>query len=177
MDNFTETSVAEASVNQGQFDVLGVFDNVPPVKSSPPQDIKPPPSMKEQRKEARYMVPWRVAISVKGRDSYYGRIKDISLCGAAILNELNLKNGTSITLNIHIPLLDRGREAKILIVHGKTTYSVYDANRLCFRVGVAFVKFEREADRAYLEKHLKNHHVELPDYVCRRSTDQAIVLR
>lgn len=177
MDNFTETSVAEASVNQGQFDVLGVFGSVPPVKSSPPQDIKPPSSMKEQRKETRYMVSWRAAISVKGRDPYYGRIKDISLCGAAILNELNLKDGTSITLKIHILSLDGCCESKVVIVHGKTTYAVYDANRLCFRVGVAFVKFELEADRAYLEKHLKNHHVELPDYVCRRSTDQAIVLR
>ena len=177
MDNFTETSVAEPGVNQGQFDALNVLDNMPPVKSTPPQNIKPLQSVKEQRKEARYMVSWRAAISVKGRDSYYGRIKDISLCGAAILNELNLKNDTSVALNIHIPILNKCGESKILIVHGKTTYSVYDANRLCFRVGIAFVKFELESDRAYLEKHLKNHHVELPDYVRRRSTDREIVLR
>lgn len=171
MDNFTETSVAKDSVNQGQFDVLGTFDKVTPVKSSPPQSIK------EQRKEIRYMVTWRIAISVKGRDSYYGRIKDISLSGAAILNELNLKSGTRITLSIHVPSLDRCCESRILIVHGKTTYAVYDANRLCFRVGVAFAEFELESDSAYLEERLKNNHVVLPDYVCRRSTDQAIALR
>lgn len=171
MRNFTEASVAKNSVNQSMLGILGTFDNVSPTQSSLPQGVK------ELRSATRYMVSWRVAVFVKGRDFYYGKIKDISLCGAAILNELNLKNGTSVTLKIHVPTLNRCCESRALIVHCKTTYAVYDAGRLCFRVGVTFDKFELESDRAYLEERLKNHHVVLPDYVCRRNTDQAIVLR
>lgn len=135
---------------------------------------------KEQRRETRYMVSWRVAVSVNGqdlvngRDWHYGRVKDISLHGAAILNELNLKPGTRVTLSIHMPTLNRLCEPKVLTVHGEIAYTAHDTSLMCFRSGISFVKFEQESDRAYLEERLANNHVKVPDYVCRRSTDRVM---
>lgn len=145
-----------------------------------------PQGGKEQRRETRYMVSWRVAVSVNGqglvngqdlvngRDWHYGRVKDISLHGAAILNELNLKPGTRVTLNIHMPTLNRLCEPKVLIVHGTIAYTAHDTSLMCFRSGISFAKFEQESDKAYLEERLANNHVKVPDYVCRRSSDRVM---
>jgi len=129
---------------------------------------------KEQRRETRYMVSWRVAVSVNGQEWHYGRAKDISLHGAAILNELNLKPGTRVTLSIHMPTLNRLCEPKVLIVHGTIAYTAHAANLMCFRSGISFAKFEQESDRAYLEERLASNHAIVPDYVCRRSTDRVM---
>lgn len=129
---------------------------------------------KEQRREARYLVSWRVSISIEGQHLHYGRTKDISLHGISILNDLNPKPGTRVTLNIHIPTLNKSCKPHVLIVHGTTSYTVHDSDILCFRIGICFAKFEHESDRAYLAERITNHHVQAPDYVCRRSTDQKI---
>lgn len=129
---------------------------------------------KEHRREVRYMASWRVAVSVEGQDFHCGRVKDISLHGAAILNDFNVKSGMRVTSNIYIPTLDRPCEQKVLIVHGISIYTVYDADRLCFRVGISFVGFEQASDRDYLEERLTNYHIKVPDYVCRRSADRMI---
>ncbi|MDD2914072.1 MAG: PilZ domain-containing protein [Gallionella sp.] len=162
---------AEATAEKTMLDMLDIFDETPPNKSPSPQNAR------GHRKEIRYKVAWRVAVLVGGLNPYYGRVKDISLDGAAILNELNLKCGASVVLNIHIPALNGSCDSKIMSVHGKTIYTVYDADRMCFRVGVTFVRFEQESDRAYLAERLINNHIAVPDYVCRRSTDQTIVPR
>lgn len=148
--------------------VLGASGDVSPVFSLPPQGVK------EHRNETRYMASWRIAISVEGQDFHYGRVKDISLHGIAVLNGLNIKPGINVTLNIHVPSLTTPCEPKTLIVHGITSYAVHDAEHLCFRVGIAFVKFEPATDITYLEERLTNHHNKVPDYVCQRSTDQPI---
>lgn len=112
-------------------------------------------------------------MSVGGKELHYGRVKDISLHGAAILSDLNVKSGTRITLNIHIPTLGRPCEQKVLIVRGTSVYTVYDADRLCFRFGISFIEFEQASDRAYLEERLTNYHIKVPDYVCIRSSTRA----
>ena len=148
--------------------VLGTPGDIAPVVSLPPQGVK------EQRNETRYMASWRIAVAIEGQDFNYGRIKDVSLHGTAILNGLNLKPGTRVTLNIHIPTLSTPCKPKTLIVHGVASYAVHDVEHLCFRVGITFVKFEPAADRAYLEERLTNHHTKVPDYVCQRNTDRPI---
>lgn len=145
-----------------------------------PNNSMLPQGSKDLRRETRYMVSWRVAVSVNGQDLvngqgwHYGRVKDISLHGAAILNELNLKPGTRVTLNIHMPTLNRLCEPKALIVHGTIAYTAHDTSLMCFRSGISFAKFEQESDKAYLEERLANNHVKVPDYVCRRSTDRVM---
>lgn len=161
------------SINMGknENDVLGVFgasSNVSPIESLPPQGVK------EHRNETRYMASWRIAVAIEGQDFNYGRVKDISLHGTAVLNGLNIKPGTGVTLNIHIPSLTIPCQPKTLIVHGITSYAVHDVDHLCFRVGITFAEFEPASDRAYLEERLANHHAKVPDYVCQRDTDRPI---
>ena len=139
-----------------------------------PDNSMLPQGSKDLRRETRYMVSWRVAVSVNGQEWHYGRVKDISLHGAAILNELNLKPGTRVTLSIHMPTLNRLCEPKVLIVHGTIAYTAHDTSLMCFRSGISFAKFEQESDRAYLEERLASNHVKVPDYVCRRSTDRVM---
>lgn len=125
----------------------------------------------EQRRDPRYLVSWRVALSVGDSNSHYGRVRDISLHGAAILSDLNIKPDTRLMLSILIPTLSRDCEPKIMAIHGKAVYTAYDAEQLRFRVGVSFIKFEQADDRAYLEERLVSHHLLVPDSLCRRSTD------
>ncbi len=134
------------------FDASDAFGGVSQIKSSPPKGTK------ETRKETRYKASWEIAIEVEGRDLYEGRIKDISLHGMSILNGLNLKPGTIVKLHIYIPPLTGPGAPRILVIHGKVSYTVHDVDKLRFRVGIAFVKFERASDRAYLEERLTNYH-------------------
>lgn len=148
--------------------VLGAPSDIVPVVSLPPQGVK------EHRNETRYKASWRAAIAVEGHSFIYGRIRDISLHGTAILNELNINPGTRVTINVHIPALATPCAPKVLVVHGTTSYSVHDADHLCFRIGITFVKFEPATDRVYLEERLINHHIKTPDYVCHRGSDAPI---
>lgn len=158
-------------MGKAENDPLGLFGDVgdlTPVVALPPQGVK------EHRNEARYKASWRTAIAIEGHDYIYGRIRDISLHGTAILNGLNIKPGASVTLNIHIPTLTTPCAPKVLVVHGATSYTVHDAEHLCFRTGITFIKFESAIDCAYLEERLTNHHPKVPDYVCRRGSDASI---
>lgn len=140
------------SADCAMFDLSDALDDVSPIKSSPPKGTK------ESRKETRYRASWGIAITFEGHGLYEGRIKDISLHGTSILNGLNLKPDTIVKLHIYIPPLTSPGAPRILIVHGKTSYTVHDARNQRFRVGITFVKFERPSDRAYLEELLINHH-------------------
>lgn len=132
--------------------VLAAFNDVTPIESLPPQGVK------EHRREIRYKASWKIAVTVEGKDLHDGRIKDISLHGAAILMGRNLKPNASVMLHIHIPSLAGPDVPKVLRVNGMTSYTVHDASDQCFRVGVYFVKFEMPSDCAYLEARLTNHH-------------------
>ena len=132
--------------------VLGTVGDISPIHSLPPR------GKKDLRSEIRYMAAWRVAVSLEGRDFHYGRIRDISLHGAAILIGRNPKPGTKVMLHIHLPSLTGPGASKILKVTGSAAYSVRDANSQCFRVGITFVKFELLSDRDFLEDRLVNHH-------------------
>lgn len=146
MQNFSGTSVATTGANGTQCGVSGTLN-----QSLQPQHAR------EYRREERYRVTWKAAVAVNGK-IYVERMMDISLHGAAILSEHNLKPETYVTLNIHVPLLASIGASKILTVRGITTYSVHDAAHLCFRVGISFVEFELPSDRTYLEERLRNHH-------------------
>lgn len=150
-------------MGKAETDQLRTFSDVSPDNSPPPK------CGKEQRRETRYMVSWRAAISVDGENFFYGRLKDISPHGTAILNDLNIKPGIRVTLRIYIPTIDTPCKPKVLIAYGIAVYTAYDAEHLCFRVGISFVKSGQASDCAYLEERLTGR---LPDYVCRRGTDR-----
>ncbi len=145
-----------SSTDDNSLEALNALDDISPIRSSPPKGTK------EHRKETRYRASWGVAIAVEGHDLHEGKIKDISLHGTAtILNGRNLKSGISVKLHICIPPLIGPGAPKILIVDGKTSYAIHDADDLRFRVGVTFVKFELASDRAFLEARLTNHHTQV----------------
>lgn len=126
-----------------------------------PIHASPPSGTEEHRNENRYRASWKIFVSIEGTDLQDGKIKDVSLHGAAILNERNLMHGTHLTLHIHIPSLNGYGVPRILIVKGQTSYSIHDADNICFRVGVKFVEFNKASDRAYLEARLTQHHARL----------------
>jgi hypothetical protein len=139
-------------------DPLGVFDTpaeVMPIESLPPQGGS------ELRKETRYRATWRVDVIVGDQGSHDGRINDISLHGAAILLERNLKPNIKVTLHIYLPSLTGPFLPTVLTVHGMTRYTVHDSDDQLFRVGVAFTKFEMVSDRGYLDTRLTSHHLEI----------------
>ena len=134
--------------------VLDAFDDVSSIKSSQPQGVK------ELRKGTRYKASWRVTAIVEGQELHEGRIKDISIHGAAILVGCNLNPNISVTLQIYIPTLAGSDVPKIMIVYGMTSHTVHDVYDQCFRVGIAFVKFELASACAYLDARLTKHHLE-----------------
>jgi hypothetical protein len=131
--------------------LLTAFDEVLPIKSLPPQGTK------EHRQQIRYMVSWKAAVTAEGQDLHEGKVRDISLHGAAILLDRNFQPGTRITLHIQVPFLNSYSAQKTLTVHGQTSYTVHDANSHCFRTGIAFTGFELESDRVYLEERLTKY--------------------
>jgi len=148
--------------------MLDTLDEVSPNKSPSP------PAIKEHRREARYKTQWRVAIAIEGNNLIYGRIRDISSCGAALLSEININPSASVKLKIYLPTLLAPCEPRVMVVHGRASYCVHDAEHLCFRSGISFVKFESAADLAYLVDRLASCHVRVPDYVRQRSSDAPI---
>lgn len=141
-------------MNNDSDDLLGMLDtsiDVSPVKSLPPENAR------WHRREERYMAAWKISVAAEGQGLHDGKLRDISLHGAAILVEHNLTPHTRVMLHVHVPSLE-GRASKILVVHGVTTYTVHDMRSLRFRTGISFAKFEVASDQAYLESRLANHH-------------------
>lgn len=131
--------------------LLEAFGDITPVKSQPPDGIK------EHRDHIRYAVSWRIAISARGQNWQVGKIRDISLNGAAIKLEHSIKPGTHIALNIQVPALDPSSAPKILVIYGKVSHSVFDSRSQDFRIGIAFTRFEPASDQAYLGARLSKH--------------------
>ena len=146
------------SKNDNEIDpyrMLDAFADILPIAAILPQGVR------EHRKGTRYSVSWRIVIALEGHELYDGKINDISLYGAAFLNGRNLKPNTRLVLHIYIPNLTNQEGARIIRVQGKTSYTVHDLKHQCFRVGIAFVEFALDSDRAYLEARLSNHHYQV----------------
>lgn len=146
-----------ANIDNDPLGVLGTpaSADVSPIKSSPPRGSK------EHRKETRYKAAWKTGVTIQGGGLLEGKIKDISLHGAAIMIGRNIKPRTELTLHIHIPSLAGPAAPKIMTVHGIAAYTVHDGNEQCFRVGISFVKFEPASERNYLEARLVKHHMKI----------------
>ncbi len=111
---------------------------------------------KENRVNKRYHASWRVAVAIEGYSSRAERTIDISKSGVSIMSHFNLKPGLATTLHIFVPPKAH-HEHKVIRVHGVTQNTVHDSKHNCFRVGIAFEKFDVEADREFLEARLESH--------------------
>jgi len=118
----------------------------------------------EARATPRYRVRWRTEVVLNAQTTYYGHLKDISISGAAVLMEHNIKSAQSITLFVEIPSESTYtyKEPHILQVEGKVISTIYESESAYFRTGIVFRRFIPENDRAFLDNYLKNNCIELP---------------
>jgi hypothetical protein len=121
-----------------------------------PQSTLLPQGGKEHRTVSRYIANWKLTAAIDSQSLLHGYTKDISIKGAAILLEQNLKEGQFIKLHIYIPP-PAGKISCIIEVVGKVVYSIYAYKEQRFRVGASFLKFATEHDPVFLENHLQNN--------------------
>jgi len=139
------------SVDNLEFDVMDVLQDAFPNKTQAPIVID------DRRQDERYSVNWRITI-VAGRESHEGRLKDISLHGAAILIHRAINPNVKITLHIHVPPLHPGAK-KAITIQCVTANTVHDSHDQCFRVGISFTKFDLPSDAAYLDGRIKTQSI------------------
>lgn len=130
-----------------------------PVIPPSPQPVAP---AHEARATPRYRARWRADIVIDAKTTYYGHLKDISIGGAAVLLEHNIKSPLSVTLYLEVPSAHALNPPHILQVEGKVVDTIYEGESAYFRTGIAFRRFIPAEDLAFLDNHLKNHCLELP---------------
>lgn len=118
-----------------------------------------PKGSKEHRTVQRYLVRWHCTASIDSNGAHPGRIKDVSISGAAILHEKNFHAAEFVKLHIYVSPPPPARIPCVVSVIGKIVYTLYDSKEQCFRTGVSFLKFGTEHDPVFLEEHLKIHSI------------------
>jgi len=135
------------SIDKLEFDVMNVLQDALPAKTLAPTVID------DRRQDERYSVNWRITIMVDGQ-SHEGRLKDVSLHGAAILIHRSINPNIIFTLNIHLPPLQPGLK-KVITIRCVTCNTVHDSRDQCFRIGVSFKQFKLPSDLVSLEERMK----------------------
>lgn len=102
-------------------------------------DLQPPKP--NRRAQARYIARWRAAIIGEGI-KYMGRTENVSLSGAAVLCDANLRPGQELKLYLEVPLNQGAQtavfEATSVVMHSTLTNQG-------FRLGVAFRFFQGDS--------------------------------
>lgn len=111
----------------------------------------------EARATPRYRARWRTEVTLNAQTTYYGHLKDISVEGAAVLMEHNIKSAQSVTLFIEIPSEHAQHPPHILQVESKVIDTIYEGESAFFRTSLSFRRFIPADDRIFLDNHLKNH--------------------
>ena len=119
-------------------EALGSTD--PGLGGSPPaHDLQPPKP--NRRAQARYIARWRAAIIGEGI-KYMGRTENVSMSGAAVLCDANLRPGQELKLYLEVPLNKSTQttvfEATSVVMHSTLTHQG-------FRLGVAFRFFQGDS--------------------------------
>lgn len=129
-----------------------------PTQQIIPQTPQPVPvPTHEARATPRYRVRWRAEIIIDAQTTYYGHLKDISIGGAAVLMEHNIKSPLSVTLFLEIPSANAFNAPHILQVEGKVIDTIYEGDSAYFRTGIAFRRFVPADELTFLDNHLKNN--------------------
>lgn len=119
---------------------------------------KPDTPRTQIRQNKRYVVRWRVAVvseNGKGKNTFYGRVNDISMGGISILCEQNIFTGDEVSLFLAMPPLNSCDKQIILKIRSQMIHAVLAGGM--FRVGLKFISF-KSGDRNLLEMRLTHHH-------------------
>ncbi|WP_168163807.1 PilZ domain-containing protein [Jeongeupia sp. USM3] len=109
-----------------------------------------------QRGEPRYLVHWRVSLVYQDagkRQTFRGRIFDLSPSGFSLLSDYNLPVSDQVTVLISVPPMVAGQRARILEAKSRVLYTVLSNEFDAFRIGVRFLGFKADG-RDFLESSL-----------------------
>ncbi len=102
-------------------------------------DLQPPKS--NRRAQARYIARWRAAIIGEGV-KYMGRTENVSLSGAAVLCDANVRPGQELKLYLEVPL-NQGTQTAVFEATSVVMHSTLTNQG--FRLGVAFRFFQGDS--------------------------------
>ncbi|GHD68530.1 PilZ domain-containing protein [Jeongeupia chitinilytica] len=108
------------------------------------------------RGEPHYLLNWRVSLVYQDagkRQTFRGRIFDLSHSGFSLLSDHNLPVSDQVTVLISVPPLAAGQRPRILEVKSRVLYTVLSSEFQQFRVGVRFLAFKADG-RHYLDSNL-----------------------
>ncbi|MFZ6741814.1 PilZ domain-containing protein [Undibacterium sp. JH2W] len=94
------------------------------------------------RSHNRYLVKWEIALIHEGRDqknSYYGRINDISENGLSMFCDYNVFFDGRVKLVMSLPPLHIGAVAQKIEVESRMVYTIL--SQYAFRIGLEFLRF------------------------------------
>lgn len=136
----TATGRADAPVETcSSTDLTGDLTDLGLAGPAAAHDLQPPKP--NRRAQARYIARWRAAIIGDGI-KYMGRTENVSLSGAAVLCDANLRPGQELKLYLEVPLKQGTQtavfEATSVVMHSTLTNQ-------CFRLGVAFRFFQGDS--------------------------------
>ncbi|WP_200914989.1 PilZ domain-containing protein [Jeongeupia sp. HS-3] len=108
------------------------------------------------RGEPRYLLNWHVSLVYQEagkRQTFRGRIFDLSYSGFSLLSDHNLPVSDQVTVLISVPPLVAGKRARILEAKSRVLYTVLSSEFSQFRIGVRFLAFKADG-RRFLEHNL-----------------------
>ncbi|HUW51069.1 MAG TPA: PilZ domain-containing protein [Sulfuricella sp.] len=126
--------------------------------------LKPVETRTNIRQQERYLVRWRMAIVFdedKGKDTFHGRVNDISMGGISIHCDQNIFYKGNVTLLLAVPPLNVAHSKRILEIKSRVVYTILSKNS--FRIGFQFIGF-KAGDEEFLEKRLKSNHTLYRDF-------------
>lgn len=116
-------------------------------------------SEKDKRRHPRYRLRWPATLIINPAGENLvveGRLHDLSIGGASLLCDLNIRTHDRVTLILRPPALTAGEAPQIVTVHSNLVYTVHSSEHMCFRLGLQFVRFEMPG-RHWLENRLVHH--------------------
>ncbi|MDD5242361.1 MAG: PilZ domain-containing protein [Sulfuricella sp.] len=134
-------------------EVCNETDALPVLKPAQPAE-----GHTSMRQFERYLVRWRMAIVFdggKGKDTFHGRVNDISAGGISIHCDYNIFYTDIVTLLLAIPPLSITQDKKIIEVKSRMVYTILSKN--AFRIGLKFIRF-KPGDEKFLKERLKTNH-------------------
>jgi hypothetical protein len=108
--------------------------------AAPAAPAKPKPN---RRLQTRYLAHWRAAL-VGEKVKYMGRTDNVSLSGAAVIADVNLRPKQEFRVYLEIPT-QPGQPAQIFEAVGTVVHSMLSQGS--FKIGIAFTFFVDDSDR------------------------------
>ena len=110
--------------------------------------VSAPASGMERRAAKRYMLRWRVAISIVSQGSsvvYQGRTVDISTSSCSLVLDRNLSPNQNVTIFLELPGIHAKQAAKVIEVEAMIVFVALSGKYDAFLAGVKFGRFKDDA--------------------------------